>query len=154
MKHPRLTIRSLRTVAVSVPMKLPLGTSAVTVRSAPLLLIDLETEEGITGRTYLFCYMPFGAQLIARVLQELLVLVKGDAVDPVEIGAKLLRQFRLIGAQGVIWMAMAGLDVACWDALAQAAGMPLAAYLGGAPKPIRRLQQQRSRPDVSRGVRR
>jgi mandelate racemase len=136
MKHPRLTIRSLRTVAVSVPMKLPLGTSAVTVRSAPLLLIDLETEEGITGRTYLFCYMPLGAQLIARVLRELLVLVKGDTVDPVEIGAKLLRQFRLIGAQGVIWMAMAGLDVACWDALSQAAGLPLATYLGGTPKPI------------------
>jgi mandelate racemase len=136
MKHPRLTIRSLSAVAVSVPMKLPLGTSAVTVRSAPLLLIDLETEEGITGRTYLFCYMPLGAQLIARVLQELILLVKGDTVDPMEIGAKFLRQFRLIGAQGVIWMAMAGLDVACWDALSQAAGKPLAAYLGGAPKPI------------------
>ena len=136
MKHPRLTIRSLRTVAVSVPMKLPLGTSAVTVRSAPLLLIELETEEGVTGRTYLFCYMPLGAQLIARALDDLLPRIKGDAVDPVEIGAKLLRQFRLIGAQGVIWMAMAGLDVACWDALAQAAGLPLVAFLGGAPKPI------------------
>ena len=99
MKYPRLTIRSLRTVAVSVPMKLPLGTSAATVRSAPLLLIDLETEEGITGRTYLFCYMPLGAQLIARVLHELLALIKGDAVDPVVIGAKLQRQFRLIGAR-------------------------------------------------------
>jgi mandelate racemase len=136
MKLPRLTIRSLRTVSVSVPMKLPLGTSALTVRSAPLLLIDLETEEGITGRTYLFCYLPLGAQLIARVLHELLVLIKGDAVDPAQIGAKLLRQFRLIGAQGVIWMAMAGLDVACWDALAQAAGMPLVAFLGGVPRPI------------------
>lgn len=136
MKHPRLTIRSLRSVSVSVPMKFPLGTSAVTVRSAPLLLVDLETEEGITGRTYLFCYMPLGAHLIARTLREILALVKGDAVDPEAIAAKLLRQFRLIGAQGVIWMAMAGLDVACWDALAQAAGVPLATYLGGAPKPI------------------
>lgn len=136
MKHPGLTIRSLRTVSVSVPMKFPLGTSAVTVRSAPLLLVDLETEEGITGRTYLFCYMPLGAQLIARALQEISALVKGDAIDPEAIAAKLLRQFRLIGAQGVIWMAMAGLDVACLDALAQAAGVPLATYLGGAPKPI------------------
>ncbi len=136
MKHPRLTIRSLRTVSVSVPMRFPLGTSAVTVRSAPLLLVDLETEEGITGRTYLFCYMPLGAQLIARALQELLALVKGDTIDPEATAAKLARQFRLIGAQGVIWMAMAGLDVACWDALAQAAGVPLAAYLGGITKPI------------------
>lgn len=136
MTHPRLTIRSLRSVAVSVPMKLPLGTSAVTVRSAPLLLIDLETEEGITGRTYLFCYMALGAQLVARVLHDLLPRIKGDAVDPGTIGSKLFRQFRLIGAQGVIWMAMAGLDVTCWDALAQAAGVPLATYLGGAPGPV------------------
>ena len=133
---PRLTIRALRTVAVSVPMKLPLGTSAVTVRSAPILLIDLETEEGVTGRTYLFCYIPLGTQLIARVLHELLPLIKGNTIDPAEICAKLSRQFRLIGAQGVIWMAMAGLDVACWDALAQAASMPLVVFLGGTPKPI------------------
>jgi len=136
MKHPSLTIRSLQTVAVSVPMKLPLGTSALTVRTAPLLLIDLETEEGITGRTYLFCYMPLGAQLIAHALQELKALVKGDSVDPAAIHAKLLRQFRLIGAQGVIWMAIAGLDVACWDALSQAAGVPLVSYLGGKPRSI------------------
>jgi mandelate racemase len=133
---PRLTIRSLRTASVSVPMKLPLGTSAATVRTAPLLLLDLETEEGVTGRTYLFCYMALGSDLIARALHEILSLVRGERVDPVEIGAKLLRQFRLIGAQGVIWMAMAGLDVACWDALAQAAGMPLVAFLGGTPKQI------------------
>lgn len=133
---PALTIRSLRTIAVSVPMKLPLGTSAVTVRSAPFLLIDLQTEQGITGRTYLFCYMPIGAVLIARVLDEMLSSTKGDAIAPAEIGAKLLRRFRLIGAQGVIWMALAALDVACWDALAQAAGLPLVAFLGGTPKAI------------------
>jgi mandelate racemase len=133
---PRLTVRGLRTVAVSVPMNFALGTSAVTVRSAPLLLIDLETEEGVTGRTYLFCYMPLGAALIARVLEELLPPIRGDAVDPASISTKLLRRLRLIGAQGVIWMALAGLDVACWDALAQAAGMPLVVFLGGVPKPI------------------
>src|SRR5712664_3897932 len=136
MNHPHLTIRALQTVPVSIPMNLPLGTSAVTVRSASLLLIDLETEEGVTGRTYLFCYLPLGAQLMARALHDLLSRIKGDAVDPVAIAAKLLPQFRLIGAQGVIWMAMAGLDVACWDALTRAAGVPLATYLGGAPKPI------------------
>lgn len=138
MKAPlaALTIGSLRTVAVSVPMKLPLGTSAVTVRSAPLLLVDLETEQGITGRTYLFCYMPLGAVLMARIFDELLPLVKGDAVAPAELRAKLLRHFRLLGATGTVAMALAGLDLACWDVLAQAAELPLVTLLGGAPKPI------------------
>jgi mandelate racemase len=33
-------------------------------------------------------------------------------------------------------MAMAGLDMACWDALARAVGLPLARMLGGSPRPI------------------
>jgi len=49
MNAPQLTIRSIRTVGVEVPMTFPLGTSAATIRAAPLLLIDVETEEGVTG---------------------------------------------------------------------------------------------------------
>jgi mandelate racemase len=43
----------------------------------------------------------------------------------------------LIGVQGIVRMAMAGFDVACWDALAIAAKQPLVALLGGAPRKIR-----------------
>jgi mandelate racemase len=131
METPHLTIRSLRSRAVTVPMARPLGTSAQTIRSAPLLLIDLETEQGITGRTYLFCYMPMAAGMIARVLDELLALIKGDRVAPIEIGTKLGQRFRLLGAAGIISMALAGVDAACWDALAVAAGVPLVNFLGG-----------------------
>ena len=137
MTPPRLTIRSLRAVGVDVPMARPLGTSGGTLRTAPLLLIDLETEEGVTGRSYLFCYLPAVAPAIARTLEEVLRVVKGDRAAPAENGAKLARHFFLIGVQGIVRMALAGFDVACWDALAVAAGKPLASFLGGAPKPIR-----------------
>jgi hypothetical protein len=46
MDHP-LKVLSLIAVAVSFPMKRPLGTSAQTIRFVPLLLVTLETEEGI-----------------------------------------------------------------------------------------------------------
>lgn len=136
MPAPVLTIRALRVIGVEVPMARPLGTSAATMRVAPLLLIDLETEEGVTGRSYLFCYVRSAAPAIARVLEEVLAAVKGDRVAPLELAAKLARRYTLIGVQGVVRMALAGLDVACWDALAKAAGMPLAAFLGGVPKKI------------------
>ena len=70
MTAPRLTIRSIRAVGVEVPMSFPLGTSAATLRSAPLLLIDLETEEGITGHAYLFCYVPAAAVAIAAFANQ------------------------------------------------------------------------------------
>jgi mandelate racemase len=134
--QPVLTIRTLRAVGVEVPMARPLGTSAATVRAAPLLLVDLETAEGVTGRAYLFCYVPSAAPAIACVLKEVLAAVEGDRVAPVDIAAKLARRYTLIGVQGIVRMALAALDVACWDALSIAAGMPLCAYLGAALRPI------------------
>src|SRR5918911_513425 len=136
MAAAALTVRSIRAASVEVPMQLPLGTSAATIRAAPLLLLDLETEEGVTGRSYLFCYVRAAAPAIASVLEEVLRVVKGDRIAPLDLWAKLSRRFTLIGVQGIVRMAMAALDVACWDALAIAAGKPLAVLLGGTPRPI------------------
>jgi mandelate racemase len=74
--RPGLTIAGVRTTAVQVPMRFPLGTSAATVREAPLLLIDLDTNEGVTGRAYLFCYRPAGARAIALLLEDAVASVK------------------------------------------------------------------------------
>ena len=131
-----LTIRGVRTTPVLVPMTYALGTSAARVTEAPLLLIDLETEEGITGRTYLFCYRPSGARVIALLLEDTVSLIKGERVRPAGIAAKLARRFALIGVTGTVRMALSGLDAAMWDALATAAGLPLATLLGSSPRPI------------------
>jgi len=134
---PRLTVRGIRARGVEVPMKLPLGTSAATLRSAPLLLVDVETEEGVTGRSYLFCYLPAAAGAIAAMLEEVARTVKSERVAPAELWNKLARRFRLIGVQGIVRMAMSAFDVACWDALALAAGKPLVTLLGGVPRRVR-----------------
>ena len=63
---PTLTLRGVRTVAVEVPMRYVLGTGAAAVRAAPLLLVDVDTEQGIVGRTYIFCYRRSGGGWLAR----------------------------------------------------------------------------------------
>ncbi len=131
-----LTIRRLRMTPVLVPMNYALGTSRARITSAPLLLIDLETEEGVTGRSYLFCYLPAAAPAIVKLLVHIEELVSGQPVDPVELWRKLATHFTLIGVQGIVRMAMAGLDMAAWDALAIAAGVPLARLLGGYLRPV------------------
>jgi len=133
---PRLTIRDVKTYAVEVPLTYPLGTSVATITKAPLLLVDLRTEEGTTGRSYVFCYRPSGPWAIDRVLQDAVSLVKGELVAPLDIAAKLARRFTLFGVTGVVRMALSTLDAALWDALAVAAGVPLAILLGARPKPI------------------
>lgn len=136
MSTPLLTIRHIRAVPVLVPMTFPLGTSAQTVRAAPLLLVDVETEEGFTGRAYQFCYLPAAAPAIAILLEEVVRTVKGDRLAPLDLWAKLSKRFTLIGVQGIVRMAMAMFDAACWDALAVASGVPLATLLGGKPAPV------------------
>jgi len=45
MEVPDLRVKSIRAVPLMVPLNYVLGTSAGAVRSAPLLLFDLETHE-------------------------------------------------------------------------------------------------------------
>ena len=133
---PRLTVRDLRVVAVEVPMTFVLGTSRGAFSKAPLILIDLQTEDGITGRSYLWCYVREIMPAIGTALETVAGMVKGDRVAPQELWQKLAQRFALMGVQGIVRMAMAGLDVAAWDAVAIAEGKPLATLLGSAPKPI------------------
>ena len=136
MTAPRLTVRSVRSTAVMVPMTYTLGTSAGAVRAAPMLLVDMETNEGITGRAYQFCYTPAAAPAIAKFLDDIVSAIGDEIVSPLDLWAKLTRRYTLIGVQGIVRMAMSLVDIASWDALAQAAGLPLARYLGAEPRPI------------------
>jgi mandelate racemase len=133
MTPPKLSVRSIRAVGVKVPMTYVLGTSQEALREAALLLVDLETEEGVTGHAYQFCYVPAAAGAIVVMLDEVLRTVKGDRVEPAALWAKLAKRFVLIGVQGIVRMAMAAFDVAAWDAVARAAGLPLTSCLGGTP---------------------
>ncbi len=133
---PNLTVRGIRAVPVEVPLNFVLGTSATAVRKAPLVLVDVETDEGVTGRSYLFCYLPAAAHAVISLLGEVERVAKGETVVPGQLWTRLARRFTLIGVQGIVRMAMSGFDTACWDALAVAAGVPLATFIGAAPRRI------------------
>jgi mandelate racemase len=133
---PPLTLRGVETAAVEVPMRFPLGTSAARVTHAPLLLVELETEEGVKGRTYVFCYRRSVPRVVDALLRDAVALVKGERAAPVEVAEKLRRRFALVGVASVVRMALSALDTAIWDALAVAAGVPLATFLGGRPRPV------------------
>jgi mandelate racemase len=129
-------VRAVRATPVEVPLNFVLGTTMDALRAVPLLLVDVETEEGMTGRTWLFCYVRAAAPAIVSLLGEVEHVTKGAAVDPAALWAKLARRFTLIGVQGIVRMAMAAFDTACWDALARAVNVPLARLLGAEPRPI------------------
>lgn len=136
MTYEKLVVRGIRVRPVNVPMSLPLVTGGGSVSTAPLALIDLETEEGVTGHAYVFCYSTLTLSPVTALIGNLSDILTGERVAPLAIEEKLGKTFRLIGLQGITAMAAAGIDMAAWDALAKAAGVPLACLLGGEPRPI------------------
>lgn len=128
---PQLHIRSIQARPVVVPMKRPLRTRSGAVAQAPLLLIDLQSEEGVTGRSYLFGYQPFTLKPLHDLVMALADMIVGDRVAPFDVDRKLRTQSKLLGPSGLLGMALSGLDTACWDALAVGQGLPLAELLGG-----------------------
>jgi mandelate racemase len=130
MKHD-LTIRKIDFTALVVPLERPVHTASGSVEVSPLILIDLHTEEGVSGHAYLFCYTPIAHVPVLETLKNLEPLLSGQSADPVNVGRILGGALRLVGDQGFAGMAVAGIDMACWDALSRAAELPLHRLLGG-----------------------
>ena len=131
-----LTIRSIDALLVVVPMRRALGTSVMAITEAPLVLMDLQTEEGITGRAYLFCYLESAGHAAIALTREVSAVLAGTTASPAAVRQALEVRFKLLGARGPVSAVMAGVDVACWDAVATAAGLPLARMLGAVMRPV------------------
>jgi mandelate racemase len=70
-------IRRLRATPVNVPLARPHPTASGVVGSAPLVLMDLETDQGPTGHAYVFCYTPIALKPIAELIEALQPLIQG-----------------------------------------------------------------------------
>ena len=65
----KLTVAGLRARAVNVELERPVQTSSGEIPTAPLVLIDLETREGTTGRAYVFSYTPLALEPLRRLVE-------------------------------------------------------------------------------------
>jgi mandelate racemase len=131
-----MKIREIRVRAVAAPMKRPLATSTGKLTLAPLVLIDLETDTGVTGRAYLFAIGRHNLAPIAKLVEAMGEMLKGDEVAPFDLERKLRARYTLLGVHNIVLFAMAGIDMAAWDALGHSLGQPLVRLLGSTPRPI------------------
>jgi len=133
----KLTIRNIRARAVMPPFKRPPVSASGALPHAALILIDLETEQGLTGRSYLFGFAAWTLKPIIGCVEAMRDLLKGDAVAPYEMEVKLRKRLTLLDTPGLVGLALAGIDMCAWDVLAQGSGVPLVKLLGGEVKPVR-----------------
>jgi mandelate racemase len=131
-----LKVRSLRARAVVLKLERPVVARIATITEWPLILIDLHTDEGIVGLSYLEPYTVKTMRYLIPALHDLGAMLEGRTVSPVELYGLARKSLHFVGYQGMSMIAVAGLDMAAWDALAQAAGVPLCVLLGGSVGPV------------------
>ena len=117
-------------------MATPHETASGTVGESPLVLVDVATDEGVLGHGIVFTYNAIALKPAADLVANLAPLVEGEELAPAAIEGKLARRFRLLGTQGLLGMALSGIDMALWDALARVHNVSLLSLLGGVSRPL------------------
>ncbi len=115
-------IRSVNARALVVPISRPVKNAFGVIEAAPLVLIDVETDQGVTGHSYIFAYAKLTLKPLVHLIEEIGRELTGKPVAPFDLMAAMDAKFRLLGWQGLVGMAVSGLDMAYWDALGQMRG--------------------------------
>jgi mandelate racemase len=136
MQAASLALKSITARPVVLRLERPIVARIATITEWPLILIDLYTDEGVVGRSYLEPYTPKAMRYLVPALQDIGEMLKGHQVSPFKLYELARKSLHFVGYTGMSMIAVSGLDMAAWDALAKAAGMPLCVLLGGSVGPV------------------
>ena len=120
-------ITALRTRLIDVPLARPWG---LDVRQWHVIEVLVETSSGVTGHG--LSWTPsIGARSVQAMLEnDIREFVLGREADARELWTPLWEHLHEAGSGGITTIAMAGLDLALWDAAGRAADETLADQLG------------------------
>ena len=136
MSLQTLTLKDIRARPVMLKLSRPVVARIATLNEWPLILIDLYTEQGVIGRSYLEPYLRRSMRYLIPMLDDLGEMLRGHRVSPVDLYQAGRKSLHFVGYEGLSMIAVAGIDMAAWDALARAAGVPLCVLLGGSLGPV------------------
>lgn len=136
MQSP-LTVRGITARAVVLTLKRPIVARIATIADWPLILVDLETEQGVIGRSYVGPYTVNTVKYLLPAIRDFGAILRGKPVAPVDLFTAARKSLHFVGYAGQSMVAASALDMAAWDALAKAAGLPLCVMLGGSIGPVK-----------------
>ena len=131
-----VTVTGIRARPVLVPIRRPVQTAKFSIPSVPLVLLDVETSAGVTGRAYVMAFAEWVFKPLIACIEAAATMIDGQPLAPVNIQALLRQKLLLLGTSGITSIAVGGIDMALWDALAKSKELPLASLLGGEPSTL------------------
>ena len=127
-----MKITSIKSHVLRYELDKELGYSQQYYKHRTAHLVEVETDEGVTG--WGECFGPGNIALANKYIVEKVIqpLIKGD--DPLKkenIWHKVYNLLRDSGQKGMPIQALSGIDIALWDILAKKSNLPLYQLLGG-----------------------
>lgn len=115
---------------VATPLPKLLTTAIHRIDRVDNILVEI-TAEGLVGSGYAFAFAPHQARAIQSLVHDLTEgLVGEDATRVGILWERAMLRSNFIGRSGPAAMAIAAIDTALWDLVAQRAGLPLAKLFG------------------------
>jgi D-galactarolactone cycloisomerase len=125
-------ITSIKSHVLRYELEDELGYSQQYYKHRTAHLVEIETDEGITG--WGECFGPGNIALANKFIVEKVIqpLIKGENPTNKEyIWHKVYNSLRDSGQKGMPIQALSGIDIALWDILSKKANLPLYQLLGG-----------------------
>jgi mandelate racemase len=99
MSFQRLTLQSIRARPIVLKLKRPVVARIATLTEWPLILIDLYTEEGVIGRSYLEPYIPKSMRYLIPALHDLGEMLKAGGSRPSKLTKRAESRYILLATR-------------------------------------------------------
>jgi D-galactarolactone cycloisomerase len=129
-----LKITNVHAHVLRSALQQPFAFSQGWVSSRGATLVEVETDEGVTGWGEALCQglqpPEIAAAAIGTVLKD--VVIGADPLQPEVLWQRMYHQTRDYGQKGAVVGAISGIDIALWDIAGKVRRASVAALLGGA----------------------
>jgi mandelate racemase len=93
-------IRSVKARAVVAPIARPVKNAFGVIEAAPLVLIDVGTDQGVTGHSYIFGYSKITLKPLLLLIEDIGRSLEGKALVPFDLMTAIDATFRLLAGFG------------------------------------------------------
>ena len=101
MSLQTLTLKGIRARPVVLKLSRPVVARIATLADWPLILIDLYTEQGVIGRSYLEPYLRRSMRYLIPALHDLGEMLKGRRLAPIEFYEAARKSLHFVGYDGM-----------------------------------------------------
>jgi D-galactarolactone cycloisomerase len=127
-----MKITDVRAHVLRSALEQPFAFSQGWVSSRGATLVEVDTDEGVTGWGEALCQGLQPPEIAAAAINALKSLIVGaDALQPEVLWHRMYHHTRDYGQKGAVIGAISGIDIALWDIAGKVRREPVAKLLGG-----------------------